>query len=89
MPYGSFARDGQALSRDGQTVLMVRSTNLVPDELCEGGFHPIDDDAVNLYAKNGIQVFPAGAKTMFLPIETQIMSLTLLSLPDQAPRPPV
>jgi len=37
--------------------------------------HAIDDDAVNFYAKYGFQVFPAGRKTMFLPIETLIRSL--------------
>jgi len=37
--------------------------------------HAIDDDAVNFYAKYGFQVFPAGTKTMFLPIETLIQSL--------------
>jgi ribosomal protein S18 acetylase RimI-like enzyme len=32
--------------------------------------HAIDDDAVSFYAKYGFQVFPAGTRTMFLPIET-------------------
>lgn len=32
--------------------------------------HAIDDDAVGFYAKYGFQVFPAGSRTMFLPIET-------------------
>lgn len=32
--------------------------------------HAIDDEAVGFYAKYGFQVFPAGSKTMFLPIET-------------------
>ena len=32
--------------------------------------HAIDDEAVNFYAKYGFQVFPAGTRTMFLPIET-------------------
>lgn len=32
--------------------------------------HAIDDDAVRFYAKYGFQVFPAGTRTMFLPIET-------------------
>ncbi len=38
--------------------------------------HAIDDEAVNFYAKYGFQIFPAGTKTMFLPIETLIQSLT-------------
>ena len=32
--------------------------------------HAIDDDAMGFYAKYGFQVFPAGTRTMFLPIET-------------------
>lgn len=32
--------------------------------------HAIDDDAVGFYAKYGFQLFPAGTRTMFLPIET-------------------
>jgi ribosomal protein S18 acetylase RimI-like enzyme len=32
--------------------------------------HAIDDEAVSFYAKYGFQVFPAGTRTMFLPIET-------------------
>jgi len=32
--------------------------------------HALDDDAVGFYAKYGFQVFPAGTRTMFLPIET-------------------
>lgn len=32
--------------------------------------HAIDDDAVGFYAKYGFQIFPAGTRTMFLPIET-------------------
>jgi len=32
--------------------------------------HAIDDAAVGFYAKYGFQVFPAGTRTMFLPIET-------------------
>jgi ribosomal protein S18 acetylase RimI-like enzyme len=32
--------------------------------------HAIDDEAVGFYAKYGFQVFPAGSRTMFLPIET-------------------
>lgn len=32
--------------------------------------HAIDDDAVGFYAKYGFQLFPAGSRTMFLPIET-------------------
>jgi ribosomal protein S18 acetylase RimI-like enzyme len=32
--------------------------------------HAIDDDAVGFYAKYGFQVFPAGSRTLFLPIET-------------------
>jgi GNAT superfamily N-acetyltransferase len=32
--------------------------------------HALDDDAVRFYAKYGFQVFPAGIRTMFLPIET-------------------
>ena len=32
--------------------------------------HAIDDDAVGFYAKYGFQVFPAGTRTMFLPVET-------------------
>ena len=31
--------------------------------------HAIDDEAVGFYAKYGFQVFPAGTRTMFLPIE--------------------
>lgn len=38
--------------------------------------HAIDNEAVNFYAKYGFQVFPAGTKTMFLPIETLVQSLT-------------
>ena len=36
--------------------------------------HAIDDEAVTFYAKYGFQLFPAGTKTMFLPIETLIQS---------------
>lgn len=32
--------------------------------------HAIDDEAVSFYAKYGLQVFPAGTRTMFLPIES-------------------
>lgn len=32
--------------------------------------HAIDDDAVGFYAKYGFQRFPAGSRTLFLPIET-------------------
>jgi len=32
--------------------------------------HALDDEAVGFYAKYGFQVFPAGTRTMFLPIET-------------------
>lgn len=32
--------------------------------------HAIDDDAVGFYAKYGFQLFPAGSRTMVLPIET-------------------
>lgn len=32
--------------------------------------HAIDDHALRFYAKYGFQVFPAGTRTMFLPIET-------------------
>lgn len=32
--------------------------------------HAIDDEAVSFYAKYGFQVFPAGTRTMFLPVET-------------------
>lgn len=32
--------------------------------------HAIDDDAVSFYAKYGFQLFPAGTRTMFLPLET-------------------
>ena len=38
--------------------------------------HAIDEEAVGFYAKYGFQPFPAGTKTMFLPIETLIRSLT-------------
>lgn len=32
--------------------------------------HALDDDAVTFYARYGFQSFPAGTRTMFLPIET-------------------
>jgi GNAT superfamily N-acetyltransferase len=32
--------------------------------------HAIDDEAVSFYAKYGFQIFPAGTRTLFLPIET-------------------
>ena len=32
--------------------------------------HALDDDAVGFYAKYGFQLFPAGTRTLFLPIET-------------------
>ena len=32
--------------------------------------HAIDDEAVGFYAKYGFQVFPAGSRTMFLPVAT-------------------
>ena len=32
--------------------------------------HAIDDEAVGFYARYGFQVFPAGTRTLFLPIET-------------------
>lgn len=37
--------------------------------------HAIDDEAVNFYTKYGFQQFPAGTRTMFLPIETLAASL--------------
>lgn len=38
--------------------------------------HAIDEDAIGFYARYGFQPFPAGSKTMFLPIETLVQSLT-------------
>jgi ribosomal protein S18 acetylase RimI-like enzyme len=32
--------------------------------------HAVDDEAVGFYAKYGFQIFPAGSRTLFLPIET-------------------
>lgn len=32
--------------------------------------HALDDEAVSFYAKYGFQLFPAGTRTLFLPIET-------------------
>lgn len=32
--------------------------------------HAIDDEAMGFYSKYGFQVFPAGTRTLFLPIET-------------------
>lgn len=32
--------------------------------------HAIDDDAVGFYAKYGFQMFPAGSRTLFLPLES-------------------
>lgn len=32
--------------------------------------HAIDDDAMGFYARYGFQNFPAGSRTMFLPVET-------------------
>jgi GNAT superfamily N-acetyltransferase len=37
--------------------------------------HAIDDDAAGFYAHYGFQPFPAGARTMFLPVETLVQSL--------------
>ena len=37
--------------------------------------HAIDDDAVGFYAKYGFQLFPAGTRTMFLPIETLLQAI--------------
>jgi predicted N-acetyltransferase YhbS len=37
--------------------------------------HALDDDAVGFYAKYGFQVFPAGTRTMVLPLETLRESL--------------
>ena len=39
--------------------------------------HAIDDEAVGFYARYGFQVFPAGTRTLFLPIETLRRSLEL------------
>ncbi|UIJ46250.1 GNAT family N-acetyltransferase [Sphingomonas cannabina] len=32
--------------------------------------HALDDEAVGFYARYGFQVFPAGTRTLFLPVET-------------------
>lgn len=32
--------------------------------------HALDDDAVSFYASYGFQIFPAGTRTLFLPLET-------------------
>lgn len=37
--------------------------------------HALDDDAMGFYAKYGFQVFPAGTRTMFLPIESLRMAI--------------
>jgi GNAT superfamily N-acetyltransferase len=37
--------------------------------------HAIDDDAVAFYTKYGFQIFPAGSRTLFLPIETVRQSI--------------
>ena len=37
--------------------------------------HAIDDDAVTFYTKFGFQIFPAGTRTLFLPIETLRQSI--------------
>lgn len=37
--------------------------------------HAIDDEAVGFYARYGFQVFPAGSRTMHLPIETILAAI--------------
>ncbi len=37
--------------------------------------HAIDDEAVTFYTRYGFQLFPAGGRTLFLPIETIARSL--------------
>lgn len=37
--------------------------------------HAIDDDAVDFYEKYGFRMFPAGTRTLFLPIETIAASI--------------
>jgi ribosomal protein S18 acetylase RimI-like enzyme len=37
--------------------------------------HAIDDEAVGSYAKYGFQVFPAGTRTLFLPVETMLAGM--------------
>lgn len=37
--------------------------------------HAIDDDAVTFYLRFGFHIFPAGSRTMFLPIETIVSAL--------------
>ena len=37
--------------------------------------HAIDDEAVGFYSKYGFQIFPAGTRTMFLPIETILQAI--------------
>ena len=37
--------------------------------------HAIDDEAVGFYARYGFQLFPAGSRTMVLPVETLRQSI--------------
>lgn len=37
--------------------------------------HAIDDEAVGFYARYGFQAFPAGSRTMYLPIETILATI--------------
>jgi hypothetical protein len=66
MPYGSFWRDNQPISRDGRSVLMVRSTNLTPDELVKVD---LQSGAVTLLAApNAVFTQRANAIVRFYPI---------------------
>lgn len=67
---------GSALLKDGMLRALEISRSAGVRALI---VHAIDDDAVGFYARYGFQIFPAGAKTMFLPIETLIRSLATLA----------
>jgi hypothetical protein len=66
MPFGSFWRDNQAISRDGRTVLMVRSTNLTPDELVKLDLR--NGAVTRLEAPNAVFAERANAVVRFYPI---------------------
>jgi len=66
MPYGSYWRETRPISRDGRTVLMVRSTNLTPDELVKVDLQ--SGAVTRLAAPNAAFAQRANAIVRFYPI---------------------
>lgn len=63
---------GQGMLREAMQRVLEASTTIGARTLI---VHAIDDEAVTFYTRYGFQVFPAGTRTLFLPIETIAKSL--------------